>query len=46
MTGDQVFGKLPVIRNIGNALDAIWMPRGGNDESKNKCLELVNQKQS
>jgi hypothetical protein len=41
-----VFGKLPIIRNIGNALDAIWMPRGESAESKVKCLELVNQKQS
>jgi len=39
------FEHLPLFKVIMNAIDCIYIPRGGNEESKIKALEKIKDRQ-
>lgn len=39
------YGKVPVVRTIFNAMDSIYMPRGGTDADRAEALRLIRDRQ-
>jgi len=37
----EEFSKVPVLNVLLDAIDCIYIPRGGNDESRKKALEKI-----
>jgi len=39
------FGKIPVLKTLLNATDAIYMPRGGTEEARAKAIQAIRERQ-
>jgi len=39
------FKRTPIVKDICNALDSIYIPRGGSKETKDKALECIKKRQ-
>jgi len=37
----EELSEIPLVSNMLNALDSIYMPRGGTPESKTKAIECI-----
>ena len=35
------FKRIPIVKEICNALDSIYIPRGGSKETKDKALKCI-----
>jgi len=39
---DEIFGRLPVVGNMANALDSIFLPRGSkSEEKKQQAMDII-----
>ena len=37
--------NIPLLKTLINSLDSVYIPRGGSDEKKRKCLEIICERQ-
>jgi len=44
-TLDMGFKKAPLMGAVGNAIDSIYLPRGGSDEQRQKALDAIKNRQ-
>ncbi len=42
---DIEFKKVPLMSNIANVIDSIYIPRGGTEEKRNQVLALIKDRQ-
>ena len=42
---DMEFKKMPLMSNIANVIDSIYIPRGGTEEKRNQVLALIKDRQ-